>query len=103
MNFLVIFIELQLFGLLIKATRLSPADPHSYSRPDQIKTRHIHWQFSVDFDQKVLNGHVVLTLEKVYEKGHNVTSLLLDGKSLNIEKVIDLSCDCELQYKYEFR
>ena len=101
MNFLVILIELQLFGVLIKGTRLSPADPHSYSRPDQIKTKHIHWQFSVDFDQKVLNGHVVLTLEKVYEK--NVTSILLDGKSLNIKKVIDLSCECELQFKYQLR
>ena len=101
MNFLVIFIELQLFGVLIKGTRLSPADPHSYSRPDQIKTKHIHWQFSVDFDQKVLNGHVVLTLEKVYEK--NVTSILLDGKSLNIKKVIDLSCECELHFKYQLR
>ena len=105
MYFPVVSIGLQL-SLLVLAieTRLSPKDPHSYSRPDQFKTTHIHWEFDVNFEEKVLKGYVILSLEKVHEKGaSNITSVLLDGKSLNIKEVIDLSCNCELDYKYELR
>ena len=79
---------------------LSERDPHSYSRPDLIKTTHIYWDFKVNFDKKILDGFVILTLQKVSSDVH---TLILDGKSLNIKKVADADTNNELKYHYEKR
>jgi len=60
---------------------LSPNDPSSYSRPDQIKTTHIHLDIQLDFEKKVLHGDCILSLEKVDDA---VTTLLLDCRALDI-------------------
>ena len=75
-------------------------DPHSFSHPDLIKTTHIHWEFKVNFDKKILDGFVILTLKAL---DSNVKTLTLDGKSLNIKTVIDANTNHELKYHYEKR
>ena len=75
-------------------------DPHSYSRPDLIKTTHIWWEFEVNFDKKILDASVILTLKKLSPK---VSTLILDGKSLNIEKVVDANTNDKLNFQYQKR
>merc|ERR1712141_855642 len=45
--------------------RLSPADPNSYARPDIAKVTHIHLNLDLNFDDKILEGSAILTIEKV--------------------------------------
>jgi len=63
---------------------LSPGDPSSYSRPDQVKSTHIHLDWDVDFDKKVLKGCCILTMQKVDAAA---TVALLDCKALDISNI----------------
>merc|ERR1712241_840814 len=65
---------------------LSPGDPNSYSRPDLVTTKHLHLDLFVDFQQKVLRGSAVLTLER---KDPAATSVLLDANKLQVSSVVD--------------
>jgi len=65
---------------------LSPGDPNSYSRPDLVTTKHLHLDLFVDFQQKVLRGSAVLTLER---KDPTATSVLLDANKLQVSSVVD--------------
>src|ERR1044071_241051 len=40
-------------------------DYHSYSNPEQVKVRHVDLDWDVLFDQKILKGTAVLSLERV--------------------------------------
>ena len=59
-------------------------DYHSYSNPEQVKVRHVDLDWDVLFDQKILKGTAVLSLERA-GSDKNV-SLILDGKNLNVTK-----------------
>ena len=76
---------------------LSPVDPNSYSRPDLVKTTHVHLEVEVDFKETVLSGHVILTFEKV---DSGATSVVLDARSLTINKVTEESSGQVLEYEY---
>jgi len=76
---------------------LSPGDPNSYSRPDQVKTKHVHMEVEIDFEKKVLTGHVVLTLEKIDPQA---TSVVLDGRKLVVHGITDDASGEVLNYEY---
>ena len=65
---------------------LSPGDPNSYSRPDQVKTTHVHLELEIDFERKVLTGYAVLTLEKIYTQAWAV---VLDVRKLVIHDITE--------------
>ena len=80
-----------------RSMALSPTDPNSYSRPDLVKATHVHLDLEVDFDKQVLAGHVILTLEKI---DTNATSVVLDARSLTINKVTEELSGQVLEYEY---
>ena len=76
---------------------LSPSDPNSYSRPDIVKTTHVHLEVEVDFEKKILVGSVRLTLEKVDLQANSV---ILDARSLTISRVYEEDSGQTLDYTY---
>lgn len=74
----------QLYLVKTKDMALSPVDPNSYARSDLIKTTHVHLDVEVNFETQILDGHVVLSLERV--EGETNT-LLLDVRGLTIGNV----------------
>ncbi|HEX8185774.1 MAG TPA: M1 family metallopeptidase [Blastocatellia bacterium] len=60
-------------------------DYHSFSNPQQVKVRHVDLDWDVLFDQKMLRGTAVLSLERI-GPNKNVP-LILDTRKLNITKV----------------
>jgi leukotriene-A4 hydrolase len=72
------------FRALPNSSRSATTDFHSYSNPNDIKVRHLDLDLGVDFEQKILKGTAVLTLERVSQKN---SVLILDTRALNISKV----------------
>ena len=60
-------------------------DTHSYAHPEQVKVRHLDLEWDVLFDQKILKGTAVLSLERNSASGNQ--PLILDTRKLNISKV----------------
>jgi leukotriene A-4 hydrolase/aminopeptidase len=60
-------------------------DIHSYSKPDQVRVRHIDLDWEVLFDQKALKGTATLTVERTSQGGGR--QLILDTRDLKITKV----------------
>src|SRR5215216_1426654 len=59
-------------------------DHHSYSNPEQVKVRHVDLEWDVLFDQKILRGTAVLSLERTGPDKR--APLILDTRNLNITK-----------------
>jgi aminopeptidase N len=55
-------------------------DPHSFSRPDQVRVTHMGLDWNLDFDRKQLSGSAAMSLERIDPKA----PLLLDSKGLEI-------------------
>ncbi|XP_008195768.2 leukotriene A-4 hydrolase isoform X2 [Tribolium castaneum] len=77
------------------AEGLSPRDPSSYSRPEDVAVTNIFLNLTVDFDKKILHGNVDLDVSKINK---NATELILDAKDLKISKVIDDNTKQELKF-----
>jgi leukotriene-A4 hydrolase len=60
-------------------------DVHSYSNPQEVRVTHIDLDWNVLFDKKILQGTATLTVKP--EAPANASSLILDTRDLNIEKV----------------
>jgi leukotriene-A4 hydrolase len=60
-------------------------DFHSYSNPQDVRVRHIDLEWDVLFDQKILKGNAVLSVERVSQNMQ--APLILDSRNLKIEKV----------------
>jgi len=58
-------------------------DPHSYSRPDEVRVEHIALDLGVDFAQKQLAGTARLRIKN----NTNAKTLVLDTHSLTIKRV----------------
>ena len=56
-------------------------DPHSYSRPDQVRVRHLGFNWVVDFDAQTLTGDAVLLLDRSDPEA----PLILDSRDLDIK------------------
>ncbi|QQP32378.1 Leukotriene A4 hydrolaselike [Caligus rogercresseyi] len=67
--------------------RLSPLDPSSYSRPDEVKVLDTFLQLLVNFESHVLEGSATLSLEKVLP---GASILCLDSRNLSITSVSSL-------------
>jgi aminopeptidase N len=61
-------------------------DVHSWSRPDQIRVRHLELDFDVRFDRKILDGAVTLRFEPAPHP-----ELILDTRDLEIHSVENAS------------
>lgn len=59
-------------------------DFHSYANPADVRVRHIDLDWDVLFDQKILKGTALLTVERVSQ--NKQAPLILDTRNLNIEK-----------------
>lgn len=64
-------------------TAVMTQDPHSFSKPAEVKVRHLKWKAKVDFDAKIL----VATASWEIENPGNADTLVLDTKELRIQKV----------------
>ena len=78
-----------------KAKRLSPQDPNSFARVDQVRVSGIHLKLDVNFDTKQLVGSAKLTLKKIDEK---CRQLILDNRDLLIDRIIDIDSGNELKF-----
>jgi leukotriene-A4 hydrolase len=77
---------LLLFIFCVSTTSQSqPAakDFHSYSNPQDVRVRHLDLDWDVLFDQKILKGAAVLTIDRLNKQA----PLVLDTRHLNIDKV----------------
>ncbi|XP_046441582.1 leukotriene A-4 hydrolase-like isoform X2 [Daphnia pulex] len=78
------------------AERLSPGDPNSFSRPDEVKVTHMDLELEINFDTKILSGHVVLSVEKVNAEAN---SLILDSRDLTVSMVQDFETKQLLKFE----
>lgn len=60
-------------------------DFHSYANPGDVRVRHLDLEWDVLFDQKILRGTAVLSVERVSQ--NKQAPLILDTRHLNIEKI----------------
>ena len=58
-------------------------DPHSYANHDQVRVSHLALDLTVNFQRRVLSGHVILDLDRQVD----VERLVLDSRQLNIRDV----------------
>ncbi len=58
-------------------------DPHSYSRPDQVRVAHVGLNWAVDFDAEALTGDAILLLDRKDPSA----PLILDSRDLDIKQV----------------
>jgi leukotriene-A4 hydrolase len=66
------------------ASAAAAVDPHSYANTDAFATRHFALDLAVDFERRVLAGHVVLQLER---RNAGAQTLVLDTRDLDIRAV----------------
>jgi len=77
------------------ATALSISDPTSYSEPENYLLKHLHWDFTIDFNVQVLQGEADLEFEvKKYSN-----ELKLDVRDLTVEQVKLKETGDELRYE----
>ncbi len=75
------------------AAPASAADPHSFSRPDEVAVRNLNLDLTVDFAKRTLAGHATLDLEN--KRG--ATELVLDTRDLDVSRVT-LDSGAEAQF-----
>ena len=63
-----------------KAVTAKRPDPHSFSRPDQVRVTHLGLDWSLDFERKSLSGSAAMSVERIDPKA----PLILDTKGLEI-------------------
>ncbi|PRP96381.1 M1 family metallopeptidase [Enhygromyxa salina] len=64
-------------------------DPHSFSRPDQVRVVHVGLNWVVDFDAQTLTGDAVLLLDRV----DKTAPLVLDSRDLDIKQAYAMTLD----------
>ncbi|KAK9732373.1 Peptidase M1 N-terminal domain [Popillia japonica] len=74
---------------------LSPNDPSSYSRPDQIILTNIFLALDANFERKIFSGNVDLSVKKINE---DVKELILDSKDLNIDSIYEKETGRKLNF-----
>jgi len=70
------------------AVTIARKDIHSYARPEEVRVTHMNLDWRIDFDQRVLDGTVTLSLERGPKGGRaDAEQLHLDSRDLNIGSV----------------
>jgi len=64
-------------------------DPHSFSRPDQVRVSHVGLNWVVDFNAEALTGEAILLLDRLDPSA----PLLLDSRDLDIKQVYVTTLD----------
>lgn len=81
---LLLFITTSCMNKSAKKDALEPVqDVHSYSRPDQVRVKHVALDLEVQFDKKTLAGTATLTLARQDRSA----PLIVDSKDLNVNAV----------------
>ena len=70
-------------------------DPNTLSNINEVQTAHLELNLKVDFEHKVLDGTVILSLITIVDEVHKVT---LDTKYLNVKSVSQAGKQLEVQY-----
>lgn len=78
--------------MMIAQSKLAK-DPHSYSKPNEVRVTHLNWDASVDFDKKIISAtatydlmHLSNTGQVIFDtKGLKVASVSVDGKPAQFE------------------
>lgn len=78
-----------------KRQQFTTADPNSFARPDELLVKGIQLDWKVDFLQKILSGHVVLT---VHRQTGSAEDLVLDTRDLQILGVTDVKTGTKLSF-----
>lgn len=68
-------------------------DPHSYANYDQVRVEHLALDLTVNFQHRILSGHVTLDLDR--QPG--AERLVLDTRQLNIRDVNQINADGSLE------
>ncbi|XP_077293269.1 leukotriene A-4 hydrolase [Arctopsyche grandis] len=80
---------------------LSPADPTSFSLPDQHVIKHIHLVWNVDFSRKIISGKAQLKVEKLNDTNKqlvlDVSLLTILNISLINGEVLNFKVDSEVK------
>ena len=63
---------------------LSPGDPNSHSRPEQVITKHLHFNWDIDFERKTVSGWTTLTCQRLVD---GIQTLALDINMIDIQRV----------------
>ena len=58
---------------------LSPGDPSSFSRPDDVLVKSLHIELDVDFKKQVLSGRVSLDAERINSTATSLVSRVFAG------------------------
>jgi leukotriene-A4 hydrolase len=74
---------LGLCAIIMLAVSVTGQDYHSYANPSAVRVKHVDLNLRVLFDQKILKGSAILTVERISP----TEPLVLDTRDLNIEKV----------------
>src|SRR3954469_14485763 len=69
--------------MTLGVTMTSAQDYHSYSNPSAVRVRHVDLDWDVLFDQKILKGRAVLTIERI----SSTEPLILDTRDLKIDQI----------------
>ena len=64
---------------------LSPADPNSHSRPEEVVTTHLHLDWRIDFSSQTVSGQTTLSCHRLV---HQARTLLLDTNMLQVDRVV---------------
>lgn len=70
--------KIRLAGTMRMTATHSTRDPNTLSNYDKFRTTHTAIDFTVDFEKKLLAGHVTLTLEST--PGAMATEIVLDSR-----------------------
>lgn len=70
-------------------------DVHSFAKPNDVRVKHMDLDLAVDFDQKILDGSVVLSIDNL----SGSDTLHLDSRDLTIKKVTLDGNDEEVQFQ----
>jgi leukotriene-A4 hydrolase len=68
-----------------KRRQRAAEDFHSYANPGDVRVQHLDLEWDVLFDQKILKGTAVLSVERVSQDKQ--APLILDTRNLNIDKI----------------
>ncbi len=77
-----------------KSKIISVSDPHSFSNPDQVRVTHLNLDLNIDWNKKVLRGHVNLD----FDKKTSADTLILDTRNLKISKVENRNTNKPLKF-----
>ena len=57
------------------AMALSLGDPNSHSEPEKVVTKHLHFDWDIDFERQTVSGQTTLTCHRIDQERLNLPSL----------------------------